>query len=646
MQVYEITGWKTGVSQSGVNFLQMQDAFQSMLNGYIYRQILQSRMGIRTFSPRLAGETRVLGIFEHTLLDQTKQLLAFDRNFLYKYNLGTGVFDQIPFGGSMAAYPGFNIVSQDGYISGTSYSGVIVATGVAFDRFVFTGEAITPNGNNSGVFFYDGTNVKDFLNVGDNPNYSPPIPPNDVFVKAAYVIFFNERLNFVLPYVAGNPLPQAIFYSGIRDNIGNGDKFNVPGAGVLQVDTYETITGCTILGQVISLNFNRSNYTLEKTQDAFNPYFIRKVPSVLGTNAKFSAVQWDDVVKSLGKTGIIGTDGRQTLRVDNKIPYFTRNEIVGAKFNQTYGGFDRVNNQFLWAYQDYNADETENTQNKVLVGNYEEDTWSINDQRLTVFGQTDLGRELAWDAIDETANEAWLTWDTTDDIWDEIGIEGEMQKTLAGDDMGFIYEINVDNNDYYANISAITQSATATFTISESAFKVGDLVAVFNVEGMVEVNNYDPIDFESNINFIPYEVIFATPTQIRLNVDTTDMDPYVPFQLVGAVTKVIEFQATTIPFNPFRSEGRRCYISHVEFLMVNNGASIKVDILPDEDTFPYKSNIIIFPTMLETDTEWVSMSVNQEANFHTFVIKNNVPFTQVRIKSIRIHCQPGGFTNG
>lgn len=96
MDIYEITGDVTGVSQAGVNFLQPADAFQEVRNGFVYRQVLQSRKGVGYFAPRLADESRVLGIFEYILPNASKVLLAIDRNFLYKYNTISGVFDQVP----------------------------------------------------------------------------------------------------------------------------------------------------------------------------------------------------------------------------------------------------------------------------------------------------------------------------------------------------------------------------------------------------------------------------------------------------------------------------------------------------------------------------------------------------------------------
>lgn len=633
MDIFEITGYQTGVSQAGVNYLQPSDSFSNIINGFIYRQVLQSRQGIGFFAPRLVGNTRIFGIFEHTLPDTTKELLAFDKNNLYKFNTGTGIFDLIPFAGSMAAYGGFNIGANDLYISGTSYP-----TGANIARFVFTGSGITANAAGSSVFFYNGTDVRDFTSVVDNPNYAAPTM--GALAKAQYVIWFGERLNFIAPTVGATEFNQGILFSGIRTASGNGDKFNVAGTGLLQADTYENITGVSVLGQILALNFDRSNWTLEKTTDAFNPYFIRKVPSVLGTTAKFSAVSWNDTVRTLGRTGIIGTDGRQSLRVDNKIPNFTADEIDQKEFNLTYGGFDRINNQFLWAYKESESD-TE-TQNKVLVSNYEENTWSVYDQRFSVFGQTDTGLDLTWDDIDETSgNASWATWDTTEELWDRIGLGNSVQKTLAGDDLGFIYEIDRDHDDYFATITAITQVADAVLTVSESAFQIGDKVVIQSVVGMTAINNFDPA--LDNVNFVPYIITAATPTSITINQDSTIFDAYISG---GTLSKVISFSAETIPFNPYRAQGRKCYVSHVEFLIDTNGGNLRVDVFEDEEESSFIDNVLLLPTSTTKAREWITMTVNDEANFFTFKMRQESPAVQLKLTSMRIHCAPGALTSG
>ena len=638
MQVTEITGYITGTSDAGVNFLQPSDAFQNITDGFIYRQVLQSRQGIDYFGARLAGESRVFGIFEHTLPNGTTKLLVVDANNMYLYNAGTDTFDLIPFGGSMAAYAGFAIASNEYYVSGTSYP-----TAANLGRFVFTGIGISANGAGSAVFFYDDTSntIMDFTSVVDNPNYAAPTM--GALTRAEFVVWFGERLNFVIPTI-GVSFDQGVLYSGIRDASGNGDKFNVPGSGLIQADTYEPITGVSILGQILYLNFSRSNYSLEKTTDVFNPYFIRRIPGVIGTNAKFSPQSWNEIVKSLGKTGIIQGDGRQSLRCDNKINRFTANNISQSNFNLTYGGFDRQNNQFLWTYLKDGSSLT--TQDSVLVGNYEEDSWSTFDMRLTVFGQSEVGQSLTWDDISEASgNKSWKKWSTTEEIWDKIGVGESVQKTLAGDDLGFIYELNQDYDDFSAGITNITNADNAVLTVDASSFMAGDLVVVEDVEGMTEINNYDNEDPLASINFVPYTVISATPTSITLNVDSNEFSAYTPN--TGLITKVISFRAETIPFNPYRSIGRRCYVSHLEFLLETNGGNLKVDIIEDEynDT-PFKKDVLVYPDQTVPARQWITVTVGDEANFFTFVLKQQSPSSQMRLTSMRIHHAPGGFTSG
>ena len=632
MEIYEITGFRTGVDQAGVNYLQPSDAFQYMRNGYIYRQVLQSRQGIGYFAPRLAGETRILGIFEYESPNSDTELLAFDTNQLYKYNVGTGIFDPIPFAGSLAAYGGFAISSNEFYISGTSYPSK-TNTG----RFVFTGKGIALNGT-SAVFFYDGTSVLDYTSVADNPDYVAP--PQGALNRASYVLYFNERINFIYPVIASVEYPQGVLYSGIRNSGGSGDSFATAGAGLFQADTSQVVTGASKMGQLMILNFQRSAYVLEKTRDAFNPYFGRLVPGVLGTNASYSAVKWDNSVKSVGKTGILETDGRQNLRTDNKIPYFTEDEIDQQQFELTYGGFDRQNNQFLWSYVESESESS--TQNAILVNNYEEDSWSVYDLRVSVFGQTDIGLNLTWDDINETSgNESWAQWDTTEEIWDKIGLGEDVQKTLVGDNLGYIYQINQDFDDYTADISAITSGTTTTLTVNPTGILAGDVIAVYNVEGMTQINNYFPDINLSTGEF--YTVLSATPTSIEINVDSTLFDAYTTG---GQISKPIEFEAITIPFNPWRSAGRRVYVHSLEFLIDINGGFIHVDVYDNMRTTPFKSSILAKPDQEPKEASWVSMSVDQEANFITLGIRQSSPGVQIKLTSIRIHCSPGGYTSG
>tara|TARA_R110002126_G_scaffold3502_8_gene20039 strand:- start:1546 stop:3441 length:1896 start_codon:yes stop_codon:yes gene_type:complete len=629
MDIFEITGFETGVSREGVNFLQPSDSFQNVRNGYIYRQVLQSRKGFKKFSKgwnngvEYTGHlaTRVMAILQNVLISTSDiQTLAFDKNFAYKYDEGTNSFVRIPFNARLLALDptySFNINDREDYISGTTYPDK-----KGTNRFVFTGKGM------SSVYFYNGTDIGEYTNTLDNTDYVSFV--GKTLDKATHVLWFGERLNFIAPTLSATLAPQAILYSGIRDSSGNGDSFNAPGSGLLEIDTYELIKGVSILGDRIALNVSQSSWIVEKTNDAFNPYFTRKIPSVLGTDASFSSTQWNNEVRSIGKTGIITTDGRQSLRIDNKIPYFTDDEIDALEFEQTYGGFDRVNAQFLWSYVD-SSNDVNSTQNKVLVNNYEEKSWSVYDQRFSCFGESISGQNLIWSEIDEDESLAWETWDTTEETWRKIGISKETQKTLAGDDLGFIYELNQDFDDYFVAVESpgITKATACVISTVDQSLQIGDRVIVGAVLGMTEINDKTGT------------ITASTISSVTVDIDTTS---YSTWTSGGYVTKLINFYAETIPFNPYRDQGRKIKISHVEFLINTNNGSLNVDIFMDGEAAPFKSDILLRPTSTRKDREWVSVSINNTADFMVLALKQESATEQVKITSIRIHAEMAGLT--
>lgn len=629
MDIFEITGFETGVSREGVNFLQPSDSFQNVRNGYIYRQVLQSRKGFKKFSKgwnngvEYTGHlaTRVMAILQNVLISTSDiQTLAFDKNFAYKYDEGTNSFVRIPFNARLLALDptySFNINDREDYISGTTYPDK-----KGTNRFVFTGKGM------SSVYFYNGTDIGEYTNTLDNTDYVSFV--GKTLDKATHVLWFGERLNFIAPTLSATLAPQAILYSGIRDSSGNGDSFNAPGSGLLEIDTYELIKGVSILGDRIALNVSQSSWIVEKTNDAFNPYFTRKIPSVLGTDASFSSTQWNNEVRSIGKTGIITTDGRQSLRIDNKIPYFTDDEIDALEFEQTYGGFDRVNAQFLWSYVD-SSNDVNSTQNKVLVNNYEEKSWSVYDQRFSCFGESISGQNLIWSEIDEDESLAWETWDTTEETWRKIGISKETQKTLAGDDLGFIYELNQDFDDYFVAVESpgITKATACVISTVDQSLQIGDRVIVGAVLGMTEINDKTGT------------ITASTISSVTVDIDTTS---YSTWTSGGYVTKLINFYAETIPFNPYRAQGRKIKISHVEFLINTNNGSLNVDIFMDGEAAPFKSDILLRPTSTRKDREWVSVSINNTADFMVLALKQESATEQVKITSIRIHAEMAGLT--
>jgi hypothetical protein len=328
----------------------------------------------------------------------------------------------------------------------------------------------------------------------------------------------------------------------------------------------------------------------------------------------------------------LATDGRESVKVDDKIPYFTFREFDADQFDLTYGGFDRINGQFLFAYRSANSELSDITQDKVLVYNYDERTWAVNDQRFSVFGQSDDGESIAMNDIFYSAEHpSWGRMDTTEEIWNEIGTTAGTQKTLAGDNDGWIYQINTGFNDNFSTISSITKAFPCVVTISENDFEIGDMVGFLNIEGMTELNN--------NI----YEVTASTSTTITINVDSTN---YSTYTTGGTVEQVIEFDAELTIFNPYRAQGMRCYISHIEVLLNTESNPVYVDFYIDGEESPYKTVLLSPDSALTKSRQWITAILDMEANFHNIKFRNQSYGAQTIITSVRMHCNPGGLTSG
>jgi len=185
------------------------------------------------------------------------------------------------------------------------------------------------------ILFYDGTNIKRFTNLVDNPDYQ--VPAEGVWTGALKLFWFGERLVALYPTLGGTEYPQGILYSAIRNAGGNGDKFSTVGAGLLQANTSEYIVDAQMLGNTIIIIFNKSVWELSITTDPFNPFLIKRLRGAIGSEASFASVTWADEVETVGKKGVFANDGRESERVDDKIPYFTRDQIDPDFFNYTYG---------------------------------------------------------------------------------------------------------------------------------------------------------------------------------------------------------------------------------------------------------------------------------------------------------------------
>lgn len=622
MEVFEISGFERGTDDSGVNFLEPKDSFEEIRNGFVYRQQLISRLGFRIVGNRISDRTRITGIFESTLPNGMVELLVSSSMFLYSYEGVSDTFTQIPF--SPNATP-FNITNNTSYMSGTNYF-----KGDGSRRFVFTGSGV------GGVYFYDGENlVKSFTDIKDNPEYVSPT--QGIITESQTVKYFGGRICFFSPLLGSTRYSQRVTYSGIQDVGNGGEKFNTASAGFVEADTREFMNGSEFLGDQVVIPFARSTWILEKTSDPFNAFLVRKIPSDLGTDAPFSTVFWDYKVNSLGRTGMLECNGRTSKRFDNDNPLYTRNKISNVNFKTTFGDSDRKFSQFIFLHANPAFEDVLNT--RALVYNYEERSFSTYDYNFSCMGQTVVGPILPWNMINQSHNPSWARWDTTEEQWNEVGNNSPTQKTLSGDYQGHVYQLNLGYDDYFESIISITQAPTSdmpTIAVKNSSFSVGDEVILENVMGMVEINNLPGI-------FVTKVVNAETFSNLEINIDTRSFSPYTGG---GTISKLIDFNAKLIPFNPWRDRGKKVFVKEVEFLLDRDLGSVSVDFFEDEEESPFKSVDLNLNNASRKKREWITAVVDQESNFFNMTLRRKIYNSQIVISAIRIHAKSGGFTSG
>lgn len=595
----------------------------------------------------------IMGIHEYMQTSGVRELIVLDEDFPYVYDATNNDFDRIDFGDATTSFTG----STDNFFTFQNWRlnsrGAVpaVADPLALsDILFFTNNVDVP-------FFYDGTDIKEVTSA-NLPEYREP--PEGSLDKALHVLAFGERLCWLRPTLGGIEFPQAILWGPINDTGGLALDYQGSGSGMLSAVTDSVITGFKFLRDSLIVWFETDVYALELTDDNFRPFKWTKLEDERGVEPTHGTVGYLGDVQSPGRLGILATNGRRVEKVDNKIPFFTRDRIDGDLITHVFGEEMEEDSQFWWTYPPQDGVDI-TTSTKVLVKNFEENNYATYDIRVSVLNKTILGQGVVWDNLQhvfgnpdpDDGDVGEFEGPVADVTWDKWGNLGQNYRTIFGDHHGFIFVVGdsfsdgafvISPNLSDDNANAVVSSGTTTVVQTEyHNFNVDDIVEFRNLNGMVEMNGLTAMVTAVN-----------SQSEFVVNIDSSDFTAYTSG---GEVIKPINFEGQFVPFNPLRPQGKRVNITRMDFLVKSNTGEYSINFfenrLPDQwtqepisgedsvsgTTYKFSS------TAVENDDIWFSIVVDENADFHTWKISQNKANEQVAVKSIRVYFKDGGESN-
>jgi hypothetical protein len=459
---------------------------------------------------------------------------AFDTQFAYSFaaggwsRLGAGIWTE----------------GDSNFFWGENYRGAN-----SFDRLLF----VTNNSATDNIRYWNGTAWTTIT-----PQYTTT--GGDRIEGCRLIIHFKDRLLFLNTYERVNATgvtsnhPNRVRYSQNGSPIGAGAPLCIDAwyegtstagkGGYVDAPTKEAIISAKILRDRLVVFFERSTWELVYTGNRVLPFVWQRINAELGVESTFSTVLFDKVVLGAGNVGMHACNGANVERIDDKIPqevFKFHNDNSGVE--RVYGIRDYYAEMVYWVIPSHVNDPTYPT--RVLVYNYRNKTWALNDDSITCFGYLQ-------NLNDETWQIAEGTWQTREDVWNSGVQQSEFRQVIAGNQQGYIFIVDIDT-PRNAPVLQITDATSAaglvTLAIVDHNLQVGDYILVENVQG---ATNLDGI----------YEIVI----QIA-DTSVTIREPNFAGTYTGGgtVSRVSIIDIITKQFNFYQKQGRNLFIPKVDF---------------------------------------------------------------------------------
>lgn len=448
-----------------------------------------------------------------------------------------------------------------------------------------------------------------------------------IFLESgAIVVGFKDRLLVLNTIEKHGAADATIFQNRVRFSK-NGNPTDpvtsfvsdVKGLGGYQTaSTEEAIVSVEFVKDRLIVYFERSTWELVYTGDRTIPFKFQQINSELGAESTNSIVGFDSHSVAVGNVGIHSCNGVNVSRIDQKIPdeiFKIHNLKDGPK--RVYGIIDYYRELVYWTFPE--ATGSLKFPNRVLIWNYENDTWAFFDDSLTCFGHWQNTRKLTWAIVGET----YPTWGAWNSPWGSARSQGRTPDIIAGNQQGFVFTLNSDDSSteqslYIADIN----TGNGELVVKDHNLSKGDYVLVSGAQGIT-----------SDLNDLVFRI---TPSSSNDNILHLDGGIFVgTYSGGGKLTKISNLNIVSAKWNPGTQVGKKFRIPYIDLLMdkTSNGeVSINYIIdytsseLPGDGTAILGNNVLL--TRPETDRDLQS---EQSKIWHRYFIQPQAQFLQIKI---------------
>lgn len=479
--------------------------------------------------------------------------------------------------------------AKENYFWSANWSGLSQNL-AAYNRALFTTnfQVTNPNGAPVGtddpIKYFDGTTWNNFIAYFAPAGGAPATGP---FVQTSRIIVgFKNRLvllntietnagaNINYQFRArfswnGSPFATNAWYEKNQtDNTG----LKSGGANYVDASTEEAIISAEFIKDRLIVYFERSTWELAYSGNEVLPFLWQKINTELGTESTFSPVPFDREILSIGNTGVHACNGANVQRIDTKIPQFIFEIVDKSTGTQRVSGIrDYFAEMVYWTFPSVTQNPNETFPTKILVYNYQNQSWAVFDDCITTWGYFEQQTTQTWAS-------SLNTWEESLQAWAAGDMQAQFRQVIAGNQQGFVFiaDPDISRNAPVMQITNITPSGQGTLitiidhTLTSLSYSTvdntGDYICIENAQGITGLN-----DKIFAVTFITINTVY---------IDGTFTGTYTGG---GTATRVSIINILSKQWNPYVGQGRDFHLAKIDFAVerTENG-EITVDYLPND----------------------------------------------------------------